>query len=66
MVNLAPFDCLRVSGQHDLLPVERAAHRRRPRALDLSSPIGLGHIGRDLAIADESAAIDYTCTRTPS
>lgn len=39
------------------LPVARAAGRRarphRPRALFLSSPIGLGHAQRDIAIADE-------------
>ena len=36
-------------------PVERRerAPRRRKRALYLSSPIGLGHVRRDLAIADE-------------
>lgn len=31
----------------------RPAHRREPRALYLSSPIGLGHARRDAAIADE-------------
>ena len=31
----------------------RRAHARRKRALYLSSPIGLGHVRRDLAIADE-------------
>jgi pimeloyl-ACP methyl ester carboxylesterase/predicted glycosyltransferase len=39
-----------VSGVVRARPVSR---RRRPRALFLSSPIGLGHARRDLAIADE-------------
>jgi pimeloyl-ACP methyl ester carboxylesterase/predicted glycosyltransferase len=30
--------------------ISRAMHRRRPRALYISSPIGLGHAQRDLAI----------------
>ncbi len=34
-----------------------AAGRRRPRALYLSSPIGLGHARRDLAIVDELRAL---------
>jgi pimeloyl-ACP methyl ester carboxylesterase/predicted glycosyltransferase len=33
--------------------VTRARHRPHPRALYISSPIGLGHIQRDLAIANE-------------
>jgi pimeloyl-ACP methyl ester carboxylesterase len=33
--------------------IARALHRRRPRALYVSSPIGLGHAQRDLAIARE-------------
>lgn len=33
------------------LRLTRALHRRRPRALYISSPIGLGHAQRDLAIA---------------
>jgi pimeloyl-ACP methyl ester carboxylesterase/predicted glycosyltransferase len=37
--------------------VVRAAHRRRPRALYVCSPIGLGHAQRDLAIARELRAL---------
>lgn len=33
-------------------PVRRARGGRRPRVLFLSSPIGLGHVRRDLAVAD--------------
>src|SRR6202008_527386 len=33
--------------------LRRAMARRRPRALFISSPIGLGHVQRDLAIARE-------------
>jgi predicted glycosyltransferase len=33
--------------------ITRSLHRRRPRALYISSPIGLGHAQRDLAIARE-------------
>jgi pimeloyl-ACP methyl ester carboxylesterase/predicted glycosyltransferase len=33
--------------------IARSMHRSRPRALYLSSPIGLGHIQRDMAIARE-------------
>lgn len=40
-------------GAHERRPrrIPRAMHRRRPRALYISSPIGLGHAQRDLAIA---------------
>ncbi|MEX2548147.1 MAG: alpha/beta fold hydrolase [Chloroflexota bacterium] len=51
--NLLLFDFL--SGDeppHDRR-ITRAAHRPRPRALYISSPIGLGHVARDLAIANE-------------
>lgn len=41
----------RVSGAAAPRPVSRSA-RRRPRVLYLSSPIGLGHVRRDLAVAD--------------
>jgi pimeloyl-ACP methyl ester carboxylesterase/predicted glycosyltransferase len=41
-----------VSGPRPVARRERAP-RRRKRALYLSSPIGLGHVRRDLAIADE-------------
>ncbi len=41
-----------VSGPRPVTRRERAP-RRRKRALYLSSPIGLGHVRRDLAIADE-------------
>ncbi len=34
------------------VPRPRSAGRRRPRVLYLSSPIGLGHVRRDLAVAD--------------
>ena len=33
--------------------IPRSLHRKRPRALYISSPIGLGHAQRDLAIARE-------------
>ena len=44
-----------LTGVTDPAPVERheRATRRPKRALYLSSPIGLGHVRRDLAIADE-------------
>lgn len=37
---------------NDVPPPRRTPSRRRPRALYLSSPIGLGHVRRDLAVAD--------------
>ena len=37
--------------------ITRAPHRARPRALVVSSPIGLGHAQRDLAIARELRAL---------
>ncbi|WP_253942527.1 alpha/beta fold hydrolase [Nocardioides sp. zg-1230] len=42
----------RVSGAAAPRPVPRRHPRRRPRVLYLSSPIGLGHVRRDLAVAD--------------
>ena len=41
----------RVNGLPTATPVRRSS-RRRPRVLYLSSPIGLGHVRRDLAVAD--------------
>jgi pimeloyl-ACP methyl ester carboxylesterase/predicted glycosyltransferase len=42
----------RVSGAAAPRPAPRWHPRRRPRVLYLSSPIGLGHVRRDLAVAD--------------
>ena len=42
----------RVSGAHPPSQVWTRGLQRRPRVLYLSSPIGLGHVRRDLAIAD--------------
>ena len=42
----------RVTGVRRPAPHRSRGQRRAPRALYLSSPIGLGHVRRDLAIAD--------------
>jgi pimeloyl-ACP methyl ester carboxylesterase/predicted glycosyltransferase len=41
---------------HRTVPRPRRASRRGPRVLYLSSPIGLGHVRRDLAVADAMRA----------
>ena len=50
-VNLLLHDFLGTSEQPPERRISRSLHRRRPRALYISSPIGLGHAQRDLAIA---------------
>ncbi len=50
-VNLLLHDFLGEGEQPHERRIARSLHRRRPRALYISSPIGLGHAQRDLAIA---------------
>ena len=50
-VNLLLRDFLGEGEQPAERHIARSLHRRRPRALYISSPIGLGHAQRDLAIA---------------
>ena len=50
-VNLLLHDFIKPSPAHTL--IWQRARNRRKRALYISSPIGLGHARRDVAIADE-------------
>lgn len=56
-VNRAIEQFLRTLEPHSPTPPARATGSQNPRMLYLSSPIGLGHVRRDTAIADELRAL---------